>query len=378
MSLTDLQQFTKALTEAKHILITFKKDFSVDAVAGSLALASVLKQLNKRFDIVCDGFNAPRSLVFLPLLNEIKPKLIQLQKLIVTVKATQAQVEDFSYTFEDGKLKMFVTPSVGGLSAADVSTEQSAYTYDLVITLDTPDLTSLGTIYQQAPNFFYDTTIINIDHQADNEQYGQINLTDVNAVATTEVLFKLLSELPNVVIDKSIATALLTGLITATHSFKTATVTPRTLDIASKLMSLEADKELIIKSLYRSRSLGTMKLWGRIMARLKTSPDLGNKLVWSVLTENDFVESAATVEDLPDVIDELISFIPGIELIAILYQLQGKNCVIVQSVKSHNALYLTKEFQSIGSKHRVTFYVLEKTLAEAEKIVVDKLKQQLG
>ena len=52
--------------------------------------------------------------------------------------------------------------------------------------------------------------------------------------------------------------------------------------------------------------------------------------------------------------------------------------MIVQVLKSHNALYLTKTFNPIGSKRVATFELPDTTLAEAEKKVTEQIKKQLG
>jgi nanoRNase/pAp phosphatase (c-di-AMP/oligoRNAs hydrolase) len=168
----------------------------------------------------------------------------------------------------------------------------------------------------------------------------------------------------------------LTGLISKTKSFKTPNVTPRTLDIASLLLATEADRDTIIKNLYRNRTLATLNLWGRVLARLKSRDS--NKLVWSLLTEYDFVQAGADAKDLPDVIEELITFVPGVETVVLIYQLSGKNCVIVKTLKNQNALYLTSSFNPQGSKNLVEFCVADKTLSETEQEVIEQIKQRLG
>ena len=376
MALTETQQIRETIRKSQHILITFKKDFSVDAVGSALALYLILKKNKKLVDIACDGFVVPKNLKFLPQSEVIQPQIANLQKFIINVNLGADKIDTFSYNVEADQLKIYLTPKAGTFAAEDINTENSAYKYDLIFTLDTPDLESLGGLYQKFTEFFYNTTIINLDHQSDNEHYGQINLTDFNAVATSEILFKLIKELNHNLLDQAVATCLLAGLITKTKSFKTNNVTPATLDSASQLIQLGADREAIIKSLYRSRSLATLNLWGRVLARLHNGPD--HRLVWSILSENDFVEARAEVQDLPDVVEELIAFIPDVEVVVLLYHYQEKIQVLVQTLKNHNALYLAQEFKPLGSKHSATFSLTDTTLADAEKQVIDSLQARLG
>ncbi len=376
MALNEIQQISEVISKSHHILITFKREFSVDAIASALALYLILKKQNKLVDIVCDDFSLPKNLDFLPSASHVSAKISSLQKFVVSVDLEKNKIDEFSYNVENDKLNIYITPKSGSFKKDDVRAENSNYKYDLIITLDSPDLESLGKIYQNCTEFFYDTTIINIDHQAENEQYGQINLTNPNAVATAETVFRLINALDKNLLDKDIATCLLTGMIAKTRSFKTPNVTPKTLEIASQLLTAEADRDTIIKRLYRSRNLATLNLWGRALARLKSRD--GNKLVWSLLTDNNFVEADAAPDDLPDVIEELITFIPGVETVVLIYQFNAKTQVLVNTLKYHNALYLTSTFNPRGSKNIATFELDQKSLQEAEKIVIEKIKEKLG
>lgn len=376
MALSETQQITELIKKSHHILITIKKDYSIDAIASALALYLVLKKQDKLVDIVCDDFSLPKNLGFLPQTKHINSKINSLQKFVISIDTKKDKIDEFSYDIEKDKLKIYITPKAGSFSKENLKAENSQYKYDLIITLDTPDLDSLGKVYRNFTDFFYNTSIINIDHKAENEHFGQINLTNLNTVATSEILFNLINSIDKNLLDSQVATCLLTGMISKTRSFKTANVTPKTLEVASQLLAAEADRDAIIKSLYRSRSLATLNLWGRVLARLKSQD--GNKLIWSILTDNDFVEAGADQKDLGDVVDELISFIPGVEIVVLIYQLNGKNCVLVNTLKNHNALYLTSAFNPEGSKKLARFCLPETTLLEAEKEIIKKIKERLS
>jgi len=376
MALNETEQFTEIIKQSHHILITFKKDFSVDAVASALALYLILNKMGKLIDIACDDFELPKNLKFLTNSAEIKTELSNLQKFVISIATKDDNIDNFSYNIKDRQLKIYITPKSGAFSQKDVSAQNSEYKYDLIITVDTPDLDSLGKIYQNFTDFFYNTNIVNIDNKSDNEHFGQINLTNFNSTSTTEILFDLINEIDKELFDPEIATCLLAGMISKTKSFKTSNVTPRTLDIAGRLINMEADREAIIKSLYRSRSLSTLNLWGRVLARLKSDGD--NRLIWSMITEHDFVEAGADKKDMPDVIEELISFIPTAEIIVLIYQQGEKSCVMLNTFKNHNALYLTKDFKPVGSKNSANFCLIGKSLLETEQEVIENIKKNLS
>jgi phosphoesterase RecJ-like protein len=116
--------------------------------------------------------------------------------------------------------------------------------------------------------------LINIDRRRHNAGYGTINIVDEQASSISELVHKVLHAIDHRLIDTEIATALLTGMIIATNSFRAHNVRPETLALASQLIETGAQREKIIHHLYRSRSLSTLRLWGVALTRLKkTLPD---------------------------------------------------------------------------------------------------------
>ena len=161
----------------------------------------------------------------------------------------------------------------------------------------------------------------------------------------------------------------------ATKNFKTQNVTPKTLNIASVLINLGARREEIVKNLYQSRFLSTLKLWGRVLSRLNN--DLDDRLVWSSLSCHDFLETASKPSEAIDVIDELILSMPKTEIIILLYENYEKIDVIVYSTKNINSLELAKKFNPIGNKQIAKFTLENMILADAERTIITEIKSKL-
>ena len=109
---------------------------------------------------------------------------------------------------------------------------------DLVIVLDCGNVERISADLSN-----YNGKIINIDHHISNENYGFINYVDINAAATCEISYLLIKELGINFNDKTdieiaIGSAVYTGIVTDTGSFRHSNVTSRTHDIASKLIEL--------------------------------------------------------------------------------------------------------------------------------------------
>lgn len=318
MDLKPFQQATEVINRSKSILVCLPLHPSSDAISSGLALLLALEKLGKRVRVVCSEFELPSNHSFLPKSDAIERELSNLRQFIISVDITKAAIDELSYNIEGGKLNVYLTPRDGFYEAKDVTTSTGEFAYNLAIIVDAGDLEALGPIAVNNAEFFYRTPILNIDHTAKNTMFGAVNLVDLTATSTSEIAFELIKAIGFNVLDEKIATTLLTGIISKTKSFQTPTVTPRSLAIASHLIAAGAKRDDIINNLYQSKSIASLKLWGRALARLQQ--DHRGQFVWSVLNEQDFIRSGAVEQDLPNVIDELITNIPTAELVVILYQ----------------------------------------------------------
>lgn len=379
------QQIFEQIKKAKNILITFNKTWNGDALASALAMYLLAKKFEKNVDIIADKFLENNHLFsFLPAYEKIKTSLINDNKFIITLNTAQAKVGQIKYETKETALEFIISPKEGFFTPDDVSASASNFKYDLIIIFDTPDLEAIGGIYDDNAEFFYKVPIINIDHHATNEQFGQINRIELTAIATSEILFNLIADYARDLIDEDIATCLLAGIIAKTKSFKTQNITPQVLAISSQLIAMGAKRDEIVNRLYRSRSLNVLKLWGRVLARLNNSPE--NTLVWSVLTNADFEKTDATENDLNEVIDELIINIPLAKIVMLIYEMpssinaDGKKVFTtkaqIHSIKNINVLHLAKRFNPQGTRDFARIE-LAKPLAEAEPEIISALAANL-
>ncbi len=376
MALTQEQQLIELINKAKKLLITFSPARGGDAVGSALALASFLEKQGKLVDIVVDSWQVPTNLKFLPGINNIKNSMTSLRKFVLSLDLAGKDLSDLSYTIENNRLQIFLTPKTGTFSATDLNTKSSNFLYDLIIVVDSPDLESLGNIYHNNTEFFYQTTIINIDHSTANEHFGQINFVDFNTSSTAELVYKMMNNIHPQDIDANIATTLFTGLTSATKSFKTTSVTPNTLALASQLISLGARREEVVTQLYRTKTISMLKLWGRALARLKS--DSSRKLVWLLLQPDDFIKSGASEDVLPGVIDELVTTSPEAGVITLIYeQKPNTTSVLIYAGLGRNALDLLKPFNPTGDRSLAKSILHDRTLLETEKLVIEHLKQVL-
>ncbi len=379
MALNDIEQIQRLISQSKHVLIALKKNPSADAISAGLACALFLERLNHHVDVVSDHFVLPKKLSFLKKANRIHANMPHLQKFIINVDVTTMGLQEFSYDVKEGMLKIFLTPHHGFFTDENIRTAQTGFRYDLIITLDTPDLESLGDMYHNNTELFYKVPVLNIDTSPANEHYGAVNVVDMTSSSTSETLAVLLKQVQASGLDTDIATALLTGMIAATQSFKTKNVKPQALTLASELVGIGADREFIIQHLYRTKTLATLKLWGQALAHLQYQASLG--LVSVSLTREDFLRSGATEHDLYDIVDELILNSPESKLVLLVHEKidnPGHIAVIVRSSNGYDAKQLVADFAPQGDKKQASFTVFDKTLKQAEEFVQQTIQNNLS
>lgn len=371
------QQVISLIQKHERILICLPANPSTDAIASGLAMHSVLQKLGKQSKVVADGFALPENHRFLPKSEEIEHDLTALKKFIISLNIHQVKVQDLTYDIKDDNLNIFVTPKNGFFMPTDVSTSGSDYQFDLIITLDCPEINALGKIFDQNAEFFHHTPIINIDHHAGNEHYGEINSVTITATSISEIIFEFLEHLGKGLLDEYIATNLLTGIISKTKSFKTNSVTPRSLAIASHLIASGARRGEIVQNLYQTKSMQSLKLWGKALAQLEADSD--RKIVWSILTKKDFIDTNTNPLDLEPVIDELIVNTPDAETIYIIYEQPDETGQIQVNAIIYTPTYIRaleafQEWHAHGSENFTYVSVPHSSLQMAQQMIHDKLK----
>jgi bifunctional oligoribonuclease and PAP phosphatase NrnA len=149
-----------------------------------------------------------------------------------------------------------------------------------------------------------ESTTINIDHHHDNTRFGTLNLVDVDASSTAEIVFALAREL-GAELTPDIAQALYVGLVTDTGRFMYENTTARTHQIAAELIEAGVDVDDTYRRLYEKVPLEKLRLVQRALASVETHAD--GALVISSVTAEDYAASGASEVHTEGIIDYLRS-----------------------------------------------------------------------
>lgn len=376
MALTPAQQAQELVSHASRILVVTREHAPTDALAAAVGCGLYLKKMGKQVDVVVPGFDPKTAPAFLKT-DDIVSATGAMRAFHLTLDVSKVPLGELLYEVKDKKLEITVVPKEKEWRVGDVSFKHGEDRYDLVIALDAADQASLGALAREQADFLYRTHVINIDCGNTNEHWGQVNLVDMNAVSTSEILFRLFENWNRILMDEDIATALLAGMIAKTRSFRTSNVTPKTLSIASSLIGMGARREEIVTGLWRTRSIATLKLWGRALARLEQ--DRETSFVWSVLSQQDFVQAGASPDTLDGVIDELIAYAPEAKTVALVYESEpGKGiCITLACQPPRSAAELGRVIGANGTRERATACLRDTNLVDAAKTVTGRVREAI-
>lgn len=157
--------------------------------------------------------------------------------------------------------------------------------------------------------------MINIDHHPNNHLFGNINLVDENAAATTEIIFQLCTNW-QIPITKQIADCILLGIVTDTDSFANLTTTPKTLTIVDKLMSLGANLADMNQKLWYNKNPQTLKYWGKILKTVKINKRYGIALI--IIPPELLKEINENEPEVNDEFTDFLNYIAGIKMAMVI------------------------------------------------------------
>lgn len=387
MALNQRQQVYELVEKHNNILILLPFILNGDAIGAGLSLAAALKRLAKNVTVVSGGA-VPGQFNFLSEVKNIQFDIKASRDLIITVNTKEYPMGELRYDQNGDLLNIYLMPEKGSLDPKNIELKQGNFNYDLLIVVDCSDLEELGAIYEKNTELFFDIPIINIDHHSSNEQFGEVNLVEITAASTSEIVYYLVDEWGKDILDERNATQLLTGIIASTNSFRKNNTTPRSFSVAAALIGKKANHQEIVRYLYKTKPFEVLQLWGRIMARLKHNDEY--KILWSLLSKEDFAVTRTTPQSLARTLDELVLNVPyDTNAVLILYQSPDDHNVANSSGNllrgviqwlSKDKVKQNKLATMIGGatkNSRIHFTLEQDNLNQAEESVINKIKQAL-
>jgi len=240
--------------------------------------------------------------------------------------------------------------------------------HDTFITVDCADFKRTGKIFEG-----FGQPDINIDHHKTNEQFGKLNLIEAEEVATAAILTNTLP-IWGLTINKPIAAALLTGIITDTLGFRTSNITPKALRQAATLMEFGVDMPDIYMRALVTKSFPAARYWGAGLSSLQSK----HGIVWGTLTMKDRKSAGYGGNDDADLIN-MISAIDGNKVGMVFVEQSGNHVKISWRalVSGVDVSQVAKHFQG-GGHAAAAGADIQGGLSEVQKEVLKMTRKMLN
>lgn len=187
---------------------------------------------------------------------------------------------------------------------------------DTALILDCGDILRLGTLAKRLNGI---PTVINIDHHVTNTGFGDFQLVDANACATAELAYRLIRQL-GITIDEDIATAIYTGILTDTGSFRFSNTNCAAFEICREMAACGVQPHIVAQHVYGTFSLGRLKLLNLALDSIEISEN--GKLSMMTVTQEMLRQTGSHPEDA----DGLIHYarrIEDVRVAALIQELQN-------------------------------------------------------
>lgn len=242
--------------------------------------------------------------------------------------------------------------------------------YDLVVLVDCADDTRFE-VKSQVANA---KETINMDHHVNNPCFATYNYIDEGSSSTAEIIYDMFQVI-GYDVNKAIAEAIYTGIISDTGLFQNRNTTSKTYEVVSRLMTKNIDFNRIIAKLFFNKTYTEMKLLGKAIDNSELHFD--NKVIISTLTRDEISKLNAKPNETSNIIATLRQ-VDGVKISAFIYEPIPRNvkvslrCDIPYSVfEIANALG--------GGGHVLASGVIikNKPIEEVKQLVLNLAKEQI-
>jgi phosphoesterase RecJ-like protein len=223
-----------------------------------------------------------------------------------------------------------------------------------------------------------DNKLVNIDHHHDNTRFGTINLVDVDASCTAEIVFDL-AGLLGVELTPEIANALYVALVTDTGKFMYENTDSRSHRMAAGLIEAGVEVNDVYRRLYEHAPIEKLKLLARALEGIEVKDD--GRLAITYLSTEDYSTTGASEALTEGVIDHLRT-IDGAVVAAVVRD-QGESGraarkVSMRSTDGRVDVSAIARAQGGGGHRRAAGFGTDLPYEQVVEFLVSEIETQLG
>ncbi len=214
-----------------------------------------------------------------------------------------------------------------------------------------------------------------IDHHLDADSFANFYLINADATSTGEIMYHLINSIDERAMDKDIATALYTAIMTDTGSFRYPRTDGETHEIAANLLDLGVDPTEVFSNVYECWTVGRMRLLGEVLDSMKHAYD--GKLAYVVCTRKMFTETGTTEVETDNFTTYPMS-VKGVQVGILFNEMPNGVKISFRSKGSIPINKLANEFCGGGHLNAAGARLYDVTLAETIQTVIEKAGKYLS
>jgi phosphoesterase RecJ-like protein len=250
------------------------------------------------------------------------------------------------------------------LQKYDKITNQLPEFSDLVIYVDCGDKKRPG--IEISP----EAKIINIDHHQSNDDFGDINIVDINKASTAEVLYQFFKQ-NDLTISKNTAECLYVGTYDDSLSFTTPRVDESTFETIHHLVKCGAKPNYIANNLTRRESLAKYRLLPKVLDSLELH--LEGKVATVYVLPQWIEESGADYTEAEEAVNMALR-ISVVNIAIFLRIVNGKTRISLRSKNDIDVSKIAQHFNGGGHKMAAGCSYPTTDLMEAKNKILEYIK----
>ncbi len=220
-----------------------------------------------------------------------------------------------------------------------------------------------------------------IDHHESHMEMGALDVVDKTSSSTAELVYQLamvLGEKTGLsLIDQTVASQLMAGIISDTGRFSYSNVTPLTFQIASDLLTYKPDIVSISFDLFERTNLGALRMKGLVFARAKVY-NRGRILVSTVPLR--LIEACDSTEYHLNTIPSELRNVSGVAAVFLIRETAnpGEIRVNIRTDERIHAADLAKRYNGGGHARAAGLTVNDSTLDAVTAMMIEAASGLLG
>lgn len=235
---------------------------------------------------------------------------------------------------------------------------------DLFISLDCGDIERLGNVKSIFERAKY---TVNIDHHISNNNFGKLNIVNVNSSSTSEIIFEIVNHIGT--LDLEIATSIYTGIVFDTGGFKHNCTSKRTHEIAGELIQLGVDSTKIHSNVLTMHTFENSKLLAKSIQNIY----IENDIIISTLSNKEIEELNCTDKNTGGIVQYLLDT-KNINVSVFLYEKVNKSIKASFRSKTIDVNKIASKFGGGGHILASGATITDMTLEQAKDAILEQIR----